>query len=65
MAGLLLYDLMKPSTESKEDTDPYGFLHVNAFHGGSWRCAYEGETIGKAGYIFGRFGYAYSAVDHA
>ena len=64
MAGLLLHDLMVPPT-TDEAGGPYSLFHTNSFHGGSWRCAYEMDSLLTAGYLLGRLGYSFTAADEA
>ena len=63
MTALLLHDVSNPAASARpsslggpaELTNPWLLFADTGFHGGSWRCAYQVESIGKACYCVGYF----------
>ena len=43
----------KGSGEEGEAAHPMDVFGATAVHGGTWRCAYTVDSIGKASYIMG------------
>ena len=57
MSALLLYDLGPAGQQQMTALRNPGELVVgNSFHGGSARCAYKSESIGKVAFIVGKLG---------
>eukprot|EP01064_Diplonema_japonicum_P007866 TRINITY_DN1548_c4_g1_i1.p1 TRINITY_DN1548_c4_g1~~TRINITY_DN1548_c4_g1_i1.p1 ORF type:complete len:508 (+),score=50.48 TRINITY_DN1548_c4_g1_i1:48-1526(+) len=57
---MLLWDLVSPSSTAQPETaldSPTQIFVQNAFHGGSWRCAYSQESIGSSIFILGKCWY--------
>merc|ERR1711998_268938 len=57
MTFVLLNDLLSDSSNASPKvtiTHPYELMHQAAFHGGNWRCAYNGESTGVAIYMVGK-----------
>tara|TARA_R110002050_G_scaffold184332_2_gene317804 strand:+ start:681 stop:1244 length:564 start_codon:yes stop_codon:yes gene_type:complete len=51
MAKLMISDLLFPGSDG--DINPYDIFRSNAFHGGSWRCAWSYDSIGTAAFLLG------------
>lgn len=67
MAALLLYDLGCEESSAQpgwkggvkggegKEAHPMDVFGATAVHGGTWRCAYTVDSIGKASYLMGTF----------
>jgi hypothetical protein len=63
MAALLLHDVSNPASSARPASlggppalaNPWLLFADTSFHGGSWRCAYHMESVGKAAYMAGLF----------
>ena len=43
------------ANDGGEEAHPMDVFGATAVHGGSWRCAYSVDSIGKASYVLGAF----------
>mmetsp|Transcript_15364 Transcript_15364/g.46312 ORF Transcript_15364/g.46312 Transcript_15364/m.46312 type:complete len:520 (-) Transcript_15364:4246-5805(-) len=62
MTVLLIHDLSSatPASPAKPGVQlehPFDLYTHNAFHGGTWRCAYSGNSVGAASIVLGYFSY--------
>jgi hypothetical protein len=59
MCALLLHDLgsegssARPAWGREDGRHPFDAFSVTAAHGGTWRCAFSVDSIGKAAYVLG------------
>ena len=67
MSAILFYDLNDPTSAGNPQTkleNPNELFKFGAFHGGTWRCAYEVDSIGEASVFiyFGRLAMPYVGI---
>uniref|UniRef100_A0A7S1YXL8 very-long-chain (3R)-3-hydroxyacyl-CoA dehydratase n=1 Tax=Trieres chinensis TaxID=1514140 RepID=A0A7S1YXL8_TRICV len=67
MLGILMSDLNDPKSAANPSTklgNPNQLFSYGSFHGGTWRCAYEVDSIGEASVLlyFARVGAPYFAA---
>jgi hypothetical protein len=67
MSAILFYDLNDPSSAGNPKTklnNPNELFKWGGFHGGTWRCAYEVDSIGEASVFiyFGRVAMPYVGI---
>ena len=67
MSAILFYDLNDPSSAGNPKTklnNPNELFKYGGFHGGTWRCAYEVDSIGEASVFiyFGRLAMPYLGI---
>ena len=67
MSAILFYDLNDPGSAGNPKTklnNPNELFKYGGFHGGTWRCAYEVDSIGEASVFiyFGRLAMPYLGI---
>ena len=67
VAAILFYDLNDPGSAGNPKTklsNPNELFKYGGFHGGTWRCAYEVDSIGESSVFiyFGRLAMPYIGV---
>eukprot|EP01059_Diplonema_ambulator_P003043 TRINITY_DN1269_c0_g1_i1.p1 TRINITY_DN1269_c0_g1~~TRINITY_DN1269_c0_g1_i1.p1 ORF type:complete len:516 (+),score=133.27 TRINITY_DN1269_c0_g1_i1:63-1550(+) len=60
LAAMLLWDISSPKSTARPEAPLTSATEVfvqNAFHGGSWRCPYNQESIGSSIFVLGKCWY--------